>query len=43
MRPEVSYIPYTTSYHGKTGNIITFSLFEKGYLIENGRNAEEDY
>ena len=33
---------YATSYHEQTGNIITFSQFEEGYLVENGRNSEED-
>ena len=32
MRPAVSYIPYATSYHEQTGNIITFAQFEEGNL-----------
>ena len=33
MRPAVSYIPYTTSSHEQTGDIITFSQFEEGDLV----------
>ena len=36
------YNPYATSYHEKTGYIITFVKFEEGGLVENERNAEED-
>ena len=42
MRPEVSYIPYSTSYHEQTGEIITFAHFEEDNLSENKQNAEED-
>ena len=42
MRPAVSYIPYDTSYHETTGDIIIFAYFEEGGLVENERNAEED-
>ena len=42
MRPAVSYILHDTSYHEKTGNIITFAQFEEDYLVENKRNTEED-
>ena len=42
MRPEVSYVPYATSYHEQTGNIITFSHFEEVDLLENERNSEEE-
>ena len=34
-QPEVWYIPYTTSYHKQTGDIITFPQFEDGYLVGN--------
>ena len=30
IRPEVSYIPYDTSSHEQTGDIITFAQFEEG-------------
>ena len=42
MRPEVLYIPYATSFHKQTGNIITFAQFEKGGLVENEHNVEEE-
>ena len=42
MRPSVSYILYVTSYHEKTGDIITFEQFEEGYLCRKKCNAEED-
>ena len=35
------YIPYTTSPHEKTGDIITYAQFEEDDLVENGCNAEE--
>ena len=41
MQASVSYIPYATSSHEQTGNIITFEKFEDGGLVENGRNAAE--
>ena len=41
MQPEVSYIPYTTSSHENTGNILNFAQFEEGGLVENERNVEE--
>ena len=41
MRPSVLYIPCATSSHYQTGDIITFSHFEDGNLVENDRNAEE--
>ena len=34
IQPEVSYIPYTTSSHEQTGDIITFTQFEEGNLVE---------
>ena len=34
MQTAVSYIPYATSSHEQTGNIITFSQFEEGNLAE---------
>ena len=42
MKPSVSYIPYATPSHEQTGDIIKFSQFEEGNLLENERNAEED-
>ena len=41
MQSEVSYIPYATSSHEQTGDIITFAHFEEGGLVENKCNAEE--
>ena len=35
MQREVLYITYAKSSHEKTGNIITFSHFEEGNLLEN--------
>ena len=37
-QPAVMYIPYTTSSHGKTGEIITFLQFEEGDLLKNECN-----
>ena len=34
MRPAVSYIPYATSSHEQTGDIITFAQFEEGGLLK---------
>ena len=42
MQKSVSYILYTTSYHEKNGDIITFAQFEEGGFVENKLNAEED-
>ena len=42
MEPSVSYIPYATSYHEQTGDIITFAQFEEGDLVENEWNLEEE-
>ena len=42
MWPAVSYIPYTTSSHEQTGQIITFVQFEEGNVLEKERNVEED-
>ena len=39
IQPEVSYIPYTTSSHEQTGNIITFAEFEEGDLVGNECNV----
>ena len=36
------YIPYATSYHEKTGDIINFTQFEEGGLLENKLNLVED-
>ena len=41
-RPAVSYIPYATSSHEQTGDIITFAQFEEVNLVENKRNVAED-
>ena len=41
MIPAVLYIPYATSSHEKTGDILTFAHFEEGGLVENERNVEE--
>ena len=35
------YIPYATSSHEKTGDIINYAQFEEDDLVENGFNAEE--
>ena len=40
-QPAVSYIPYATSSHEQTGNIIHFAQFEEGGLVEKDHNAEE--
>ena len=40
MQPEVLFIPYATSYHEQTGNIINITHFEEVYLVENYRNSE---
>ena len=42
MKPEVSYIPYATSYNEQTGDIINFAQFEEGGLVENERNVVYD-
>ena len=42
MRPEVMHILFATSSHEKTGDIITFAQFEKGDLVRNECNLEED-
>ena len=42
MQPSVSYIMYATSYHEKTGNIITFAQFEEGGLVQNKNSGEEE-
>ena len=41
MIPEVSYIPYATSSHEQTGDIIIFTQFEEGCLVENEHNVSE--
>ena len=38
MQPEVLYIPYNKLFDEKTGNIITFSQFEEGNLVEKKCN-----
>ena len=35
LQPEFSYIPYATSSHEQTGNIITFAQFKNVNLVEN--------
>ena len=42
MQPEVSYIPHATSYHEKTGDLITFAQSKEGDLVENKLNTEEE-
>ena len=42
MRTAVSYILYATSYHEKTGEIITVVQFEQESLAEYRRNSEEN-
>ena len=42
MRPSVLCIPYATSSHEKSSDIITFVHFEESNLVEIERNAEED-
>ena len=42
MWPAVWYIPYTTSYHEQTGDIITFAQVEEGSLVENESGVEKD-
>ena len=41
MQPDILYIPYATSSHEQTGDIITFEQFEQGGLVENKRNEDE--
>ena len=41
MQSVVLYIPYTTSSHEQTGDIITFAQFEEGDLLENEHNIVE--
>ena len=38
IQPEVSYIPYATSSHARTGNIITFAQFEESNSVKNKLN-----
>ena len=42
MRPAFSYILYTKSSHEQIDDIITFSQFEEGALVENECDEEED-
>ena len=37
-QPTVSYIPYATSYHEQTGDIIAVATFKEGDLVENEHN-----
>ena len=41
MQPQCLYIPYATSSHEQTGDIITYAQFEEDDLVKNGCNAEE--
>ena len=41
-QPEVSYIPYATSYHEQNCDIITFVQFEDRGLPKNELNLVED-
>ena len=41
VRPTVLYIPCDTSSKEQTGNIITFTQFEEGYLVSETRNDAE--
>ena len=41
MRPAVTYTPYATSSKEQTGDIITFSHFEKGDLVSKTCNDAE--
>ena len=41
MRPEVSYIPYTTSSKEQTGDKVTFAQFEQRNLLLESRNGTE--
>ena len=42
MRPAVTYTPYATSSKEKTGDIITFSLFEEGNILTGTRKDTEN-
>ena len=42
IRTAVLYIAYTTSSTEQTGNIITFTQFQEGNLVENELNVVED-
>ena len=41
MRPPVSYLSQNTSYHERTGDILTFAHFVEENLVENECNTEE--
>ena len=41
MRPSVTYTPCATYSREQTGNIITFTQFEEGYLVSETRNYAE--
>ena len=38
MRPAVTYTPYATSSKEQTGDVITFTQFEEGNLLNETRN-----
>ena len=40
MHPDVTYTPCAPSLRGKTGDIITFALFEEGNLLTKTRKDE---
>ena len=41
MRPTLAYTPYATSLKEQTGDVITFSQFEKGDILTETRNDAE--
>ena len=41
MRTAVTYTPYATSSKEKTGDVITFTLFEEGNILTETRNNAE--
>ena len=41
MCPTVTYTPYATSSKEQTGDVITFTQFEEGYLLTDTRNDTE--
>ena len=41
MRPTVTYTPYATSSKEQTGNVITFTQFEGGYVLTETRKDTE--
>ena len=41
MRPTVKYTPYATSSKEQTSDVITFTQFEEGNLLNETRNDTE--